>query len=101
MKFSSGLVFTDLSDHFPIYLSLSVPKTEITVDEKGKPSFRTFTDKEISNLIHGLQSNDWSSVLEANDADCATRLFLCRMGTLLDKHFPLRNKPRNFTPKCP
>ena len=52
LKFSSGLVFTDLSDHFPIYLSLSVPKTEITVDEKGKSSFRTFTDKEISNLIH-------------------------------------------------
>ena len=38
LKFSSGLVFTDLSDHFPIYLSLSVPKTEITVDEKGKSS---------------------------------------------------------------
>ena len=88
LKFSSGLVFTDLSDHFPIYLSLSVPKTELTVDEKGESSFRTFTDREISNLIHSLQSNDWSSVLEANDADCATRLFLCPMGTLLDKHFP-------------
>ena len=69
MKFSSALVFTDLSDHFPIYLSLSVPKKEITVNEKGESSFRTFTDKEISNLIHSLQSNDWSSVLEANDTD--------------------------------
>ena len=78
-----------------------MPKTEITVDEKGESSFRTFTDKEISNLIHSLQSNDWSSVLEANDADCATRLFLRRMGTLLDKHFLLRKRPRNFTPKCP
>ena len=72
-----------------IYLSLFVPKTEITVHENGESSFRTFTDKEISNLIHGLQSNDWSSVLEADDADCATRLFLCRMGTLSDKYlFP-------------
>ena len=35
LKFTSGLVFTDLSDHFPIYLSLFVPKTEITVYEKG------------------------------------------------------------------
>ena len=42
-----------------------------------------------------------SSVLEAHDADCTTRLFLCRMGTLLDKHFLLRKRLRNFTPKCP
>jgi len=33
-------------DHIPIYLSLIVPKTEITVDGKGKSSFRTFTDKK-------------------------------------------------------
>ena len=58
LKFSSGLVFTDLFDHFPIYLSLSVPKTDITVDKKGESSFKTLTDKEISNLIHSLQSND-------------------------------------------
>ena len=101
LKFTSGLVFTDLSDHFPIYVSLFVPQTEIVVDEQGEFSFRTSTDKEISNLIHSLQSNDWSSVLEANDVDCATSLFLCRMGALLDKHFPLRKRPRNSIPKCP
>ena len=58
LKFTSGLVFTDLSNHFPIYLSLFVPKTEIAVDEQGESSFRIFTDTEISNLIHSLQRND-------------------------------------------
>ena len=67
MKFTSGLVFTDLSDHFPIYLSLFVPETYITVDKKAESSFRTFTDKEISNLIQSFRSNDWYSILEAND----------------------------------
>ena len=61
-----------------------MPKTDITVDEKGESSFRSFTDKEISNLTHSLQSNDWSSVLKTNDVECATRLFLCRMETFLN-----------------
>ena len=40
-------------------------------------------------------------VFEFNDVECGTSLFLCRMGTLLDKHFPLRKRPKNSTPKCP
>jgi len=60
LKFTSGLIFTDLSDHFPIYISLLVSKTEIGVDGQGESSFTTFTDKAISNLILRHQSNDWS-----------------------------------------
>ena len=78
-----------------------MPKTELAVDEQGESSFRTFKTKEIYNLIDRLQSNDWSSVYEANDVEFAMELFLCRMGALLDKHFPLRKRPRNSTPKCP
>ena len=73
LKFTSGLVFTDLSDHFLIYLSLFMPENGIAVNKQDESSFRTFTDKTISNLIHSLQSNDWSSVLEANDAECAMK----------------------------
>ena len=35
LKSTSGLIFTDPSDHFPVYLSLFVPKTEIVEDEQG------------------------------------------------------------------
>jgi hypothetical protein len=52
-----------------------MPQTEIAVDERGEFSSRNFTDKKISNLIYSLHSNDWSSVLEANDIECATSLF--------------------------
>jgi len=49
--------------------------------------------------MHSVPSNDWSSVFEANDIECAISLILCCIETLLDKHFHLGSRLRNFIPK--
>ena len=91
LKFTSDLVFTNLTTSLFIYYFLCLKQRLLWM---RKASF-LLEPKEYSNLINGLQSNDCSSVIEANDVECATRLFLCRKGTLLDKHLSLRKRPRN------
>jgi len=93
-----SLIFLISSLYFYHYLCL---KLKLLWTSKVSFLLELIADKWISNLMHSLQSNDWSYVLETNNVECATSSFLRRMGDLLDKHFPLRKRQRNSTPECP
>ena len=74
----TGVVKTDISDHFPVFLI-----TEIKLESSTKNDFaftRKFTDKSLKDFKETLLNVDWDSVLTEKDPNTAynefSRIFL-------------------------
>ena len=82
-----GILYTDISDHFPVFF--------IDTNTKGKPvnrsiTKRTFTKEANDSFLHKIQSTDWSPVIESNDAQTSMSLFHSSYKKSFDECFPMR-----------
>ena len=69
---SSKIIFTDLSDHFPFYLSL--PATQPS--RNNTPTYnRIYNTVNMNRFTDRLKSFDWSKVLDCQDVNSATKGF--------------------------
>ena len=97
---SSGLLFTDISDHLPIFGHFCDQFVETNRD-----TYVTFHDKSASNILKFktlLENNNWSNILGQNDPNYAYSNFHANFIHIYNISFPLkaikavrykRNKP--------
>ena len=96
----SGILVTDISDHFPVFTHFPLSKN------CPKPDYiptREYTDENIGNLKQELYSLDWASIFNEHDTNIAFLNFMDILNTNLDKHIPWKQKTksRKVTPKSP
>ena len=94
-EFQSGILYTDISDHLPIF---AVHKERLKTGSASRNTeyFRKFTTDEISSLNKALCKETWSEVLkEREDVDKAYQLFLDKLMSYYNEHIPLRVKKNN------
>ena len=84
-EFISGILYCDISDHFPIFTicsskgKINAPKVVIT---------RNFSDSNKSNFKRKIEDNDWNLVLNCNDASQSFTHFHKQFCDLYDDCFP-------------
>ena len=97
----SGIVLSDLSDHYPIYTLFS--RSSITTKNNTKERFRKITPQNLENLKNDLDTADWSEVYDTEDTNLSYEKFIQTITSYLDKHIPFVKKKSNYkkVPRLP
>ena len=84
VKFA-GILVSDLSDHFPVFLIDQIRSPEY----KKIPTFKRDTsDSKILEFSNLLKAQDWTSVTENTDPILAADDFFCKLKNATDLAFP-------------
>ena len=87
-NYKCGNLFTDLSDHLPVFLktiNLQRFKHHNAIDTKS----RFLNDKTINHLCQDLENIDWKNAYSQSDAQVAYKHFYSKLYGLFDKNIPL------------
>ena len=89
---SQGILFSDISDHFPIFCIQNCH-----INEKNTyVTRRQITDTNILAFCTSLRTIDWNSVLQNENCQEAYTDFHNKFVTLYGKHFPLKSFKINY-----
>ena len=86
----SGIIETDISDHFPVFLIDNDTNTTNFPDTITK-WIRVVNDKTKNKFKLKLSEMDWSLVTNTSNADAAYEVFLKQFLKIYDYCFPLKN----------
>ena len=86
---TAGIVKTDISDHFPIFIVDNNTKTTPFPEQITK-KVRIMMDSNILAFKKKLSKTDWSLVLSTNNPDMAYNIFLRTLMHIYDEYFPLQ-----------
>jgi hypothetical protein len=100
-KTSSGVLITDLADHFGVFSIIkAINKTR---HMRKNTYYRSFNDANKTTFMELLQDNDFRSVLEINDVELAYEQFMQIYMEAYNLAFPkkISNIPMKFVKKSP
>ena len=83
----SGILYTDISDHFPIFYidySCSIENVDSVVHR------RVYSDENIAAFKTKLSEKNWNDVLSCDDVETAYSLFMKDFIDLYNESFPLK-----------
>ena len=86
---TSGIIITDISDHFGIFSTIQHAHIKSLATQKSK-LVRLFSDHNIKNFNNVLRQSDFTSVLNHNNANLAYNSFLDIYKEAYDLAFPLK-----------
>jgi len=102
---TSGVIATDLSDHFPIFITRQNSRPNLNVPHKKVASrkYRQLFPNNINSLTNALSIVDWDFVKSNTDPDQAYDKFIDKITHLLNIHCPLKNvtTSKRNSPKKP
>ena len=87
----SGLLYSEISDHLPIFLICNHVSNYPEV-ERNQAMIRKITPEKIAILNDELLNETWNDVLACTDTNNAYALFWNLFSSLLDKHIPMTKK---------
>ena len=85
---TSGIVVSDVTDHFPIYVLVS-NFLNVKSHQTYKPGIRVMSDSNLSNLRDRLRSADWSAVYNHRNLNASFESFLTTLITHYNSCAPL------------
>ena len=94
----SGVLYTDISDHFPIfYIDYSNSKTK----RESPVKKRIYSQANILSFSEQLSQYDWSKVMSDVDPQHAYTCFHTEFSTLYDKCFPVKIIKQGYKSRKP
>ena len=98
--FNSGIIPTDISDHFPIFCITSHNRPKTAKKQHPKRSFNKNKTVKFAEILAGL---DFSETLNASCPNTAYNTFLKQFLTAFDTSFPKQNfsSPRKYVKRQP
>ena len=90
----SGVILTDLSDHFPTFLSIHLEKVSVN----NTPLYRTVRPMPLEKkqaFCQALTNFNWHDILNKTEVDSAVDSFLHVFFGLFDFHFPKKVLKKN------
>ena len=95
----SGILFTDISDHFPIFcISKTLKKTNDTEEYFYK---RCYSSDNMSKFRDNLRNLDWTLLNNDFDPQNAFTHFHSTICTLHNKYFPLKRFKKGYSNRKP
>lgn len=87
-KFATGIIQTDISDHFPNFLLTDNDNCDMQGNSQNAIFKRFFDKSSTNNFRNSLLEANWELVKEASEVHAAYEVFLKIFQKLYDKHFP-------------
>lgn len=102
-RLSSGILYTDISDHCPIFTFTSSVAFPDNADQNSNHLnyHRPYSDHNIRNFTQALRSCDWSTVLSSTDPQAAFTEFHNVLLDLHNHHFPLKRCSSRYKARKP
>jgi len=101
----SGVIQTEVSDHFSVFLTLQHSHNIKSTDSKSQSNKkRKITDDSLNSLGQALAKTNWSKVVEQSDPKVAYDTFFQIFNNEYDRHCPLttiKQKNRRILPRNP
>ncbi len=96
-KITPGVLFNDITDHFPIFMILNnninnYPKTK----QKKYHTTRKINQSTMDSFSAELEQVNWDKVLNNSSSDNSYHIFIKLFTELYDKHFPKITKQINI-----
>ena len=85
MNFTSGIIITDISDHFPIFINLRSVFLRNIDDSNIKIEYRLINDDTMKNFHQTVSSIDFTDI--SNTEDCSTAI--SQLTDILDYNYKL------------
>ena len=93
-NFKSGLFHTSITDHYPIFVSISqsisIPNNPVVI------KYRNIDSISLRKFKFALNNSFINSIYEVNEAKVAFNLFLKIFSELYDKYFPVKTKTISY-----
>ena len=90
-KTLSGLLYTDITDHFPVFY---IDYSSAIQNEAQFVRRRVFSSQNISKFSTALETVDWSAVSASNDPQEAYTLFHTQFVSAYNEGFPLKSEKK-------
>ena len=89
----SGIVISDITDHFPIYALL--PNLMSSTPQYNRNSgIRILSEQNLNKLRERLRSTDWSSIYNQTNSDSSYERFLDTLTNIYNTTIPLQKPSR-------
>ncbi len=91
-KITPGVLYNDITDHFPIYQILNPDINKVNNDKIKNNIYyykRKLNTNNISALGVELSQTNWNDVLQSNSANESYNCFITKFTDLYNKHLPL------------
>lgn len=88
----AGVINYGISDHLPIYISVSRTNT---IKQKHSYVYREINPVTLSKFRDCLSNVDWYDVFNENDPDAAYDKFLCKFTRMYDDCFPYKTSTKS------
>ena len=91
-KYTSGIIITDIADHFGIY---SIFHLKINKSKSQTKYVRVFKSSNVTNFKESLRSNNFNQVYATQDTNIAYNTFLNIYNSEFESNFPIKSVPLN------
>ena len=85
---SSGILYSDISDHLPIFSLFSRSQCNQTLSRERNSLVRIYTPEKIQRLNLDLSTEEWGDVLMLQSVEEAYKLFMTKLHYFLDRNVP-------------
>ena len=92
IQYKSGLLHLSISDHYPVFISISQNKNNQT-NSNNFIKFRNINDDSVTKFRSELEILFISTIKYIEDAARAFAIFYSKLNELYEKHFPVITKP--------
>lgn len=86
----SGILYTDISDHLPIFsINQSIPLNSSSLSDERTYQCRSFSEANVTAFHERLRATEWSEVLSHHSCDEAYSRFLSLLSDHYNQSFPI------------
>lgn len=86
IEYKSGVVYSDITDHYPIIQCMNLNKNVPNLCTRRK--VKVLSHKSLANLTQHLQTKRWDAVFNTTDPDCAYNSLISEINDSIDKTIP-------------
>lgn len=90
-----GILFSDISDHFPVFQILNAPINKSNNSNQVYITKRLINNKSIASLGIALKQSNWEAVLDHEDAEGAYDVFIDKFSSIYNKSLPNQSTKLN------
>ena len=101
-SFTSGILFTDLSDHLPVFQFTGSIQHKTNSSTTTSYKYRQINEKYMSHLCQNLERENWLDIFNIDNPEEAYNQFFNKLHDTYDKSIPLKkSKFGNLSRKIP
>ena len=94
--YKAGIIMTDYSDHFPVFIFSDLFSSSSQVEENKFVKYRRVNDRSLNSLYTDFERHDFSDIYNCNDVNVAVEKLDYAIMRYFDLHCPIVTKTISY-----